>query len=59
MSEENVEVVRRVYAAFNRGDLGTVLEIPDPEIEFNSSDIFFDQPRTYPRKARVAGGVSP
>jgi ketosteroid isomerase-like protein len=47
MSQENVEVVRRTYAAFNDGDLETVLAIFDPDIEWNASDVFFDQPRTY------------
>jgi uncharacterized protein len=47
MSRENVEVVRRIYAAFNDGDLATVLAIFDPDIEWNASDVFFDQPRTY------------
>jgi ketosteroid isomerase-like protein len=47
MSQENVEIVRRAYAAFNDGDLGTVLAILDPDIEWNASDVFFDQPRTY------------
>jgi uncharacterized protein len=47
MSQESVEVLRRAYAAFNREDLGTVLEIFDSDIEWNASDVFFDQPRTY------------
>lgn len=47
MSQENVETMRRAYAAFNDGDIGTVLAIFDPDIEWNASDVFFDQPRTY------------
>jgi ketosteroid isomerase-like protein len=47
MSEEYVEIVRRAYTAFNDGDLETVFELFDPEIEWNASDVFFDQPRTY------------
>jgi ketosteroid isomerase-like protein len=47
MSEENVEVVRQAYEAFNDGQIGTVLDLLDPEIEWNASDVFFDQPRTY------------
>jgi ketosteroid isomerase-like protein len=47
MSQENVEIVRRAYEAFNASDLGTVLAILDPDIEWNASDVFFDQPRTY------------
>src|SRR6266550_1316442 len=53
MSQENVETARRVYAAFNDGDLGTVLAILDPDIEWNASDVFFDQPLTY--RGRRAG----
>jgi ketosteroid isomerase-like protein len=34
MSRENVEVVRRHYDAFNRGDLEGTLEPFDPNIEF-------------------------
>ena len=34
MSEENVEVVRRGYEAFARGDLDGVLEIMDPDVEW-------------------------
>jgi uncharacterized protein len=33
MSEENVEIVRRGYRAFAEGDLGTLLDFVDPEIE--------------------------
>ena len=47
MSQENVETVRRAYAAFSEGNLGPVLEAFDPDIEWNASDVFFDQPRTY------------
>ena len=34
MSEENVEVVRRIYEAVERGDADTVLALYDPEIEW-------------------------
>jgi len=34
MSEENVEVVRRAYEAFARGDLDGVLEAMDPDVEW-------------------------
>jgi ketosteroid isomerase-like protein len=33
MSEENVQVVKRGYAAFDRGDLDGVLELLDPELK--------------------------
>ena len=35
MSEENVEVVRRLFEAWNRGDFGDIAEFFDPEVEFN------------------------
>jgi ketosteroid isomerase-like protein len=34
MSQENVEIVREVAAAYNRGDLDAMLERYDPEVEF-------------------------
>jgi ketosteroid isomerase-like protein len=34
MSQENVEVVRRGYEAFNRGDFDAAMEVVHPEIEF-------------------------
>jgi ketosteroid isomerase-like protein len=34
MSQENIEVVRRGYEAYARGDLGELLEIMDPEVEW-------------------------
>jgi len=34
MSQENVEIVRRHYDAFNRGDLEGTLEPFDPKVEF-------------------------
>jgi ketosteroid isomerase-like protein len=35
MSQENVEIVRTMYEAFNRGDYSTALESIDPDIEVN------------------------
>jgi ketosteroid isomerase-like protein len=35
MSQENVEIVRRVYDAAARGDTATVLALYDPEVEFD------------------------
>jgi ketosteroid isomerase-like protein len=37
MSEENVEIVNRVFDAEARGDLETVIELYDPEIEWDNS----------------------
>jgi ketosteroid isomerase-like protein len=34
MSQENVEKVRAGFAAYNRGDLDTLMEMYDPEVEF-------------------------
>ena len=42
MSEENVEVVKRAYAAMDHGDIPTVLTLCDPEIEFDNSNAVFD-----------------
>jgi ketosteroid isomerase-like protein len=35
MSQENVEIVRRAIAAFNRGDLDSSLQLYDPDIEYH------------------------
>jgi ketosteroid isomerase-like protein len=35
MSEENVEIVRQLYNAIDRGDTATVLALYDPEIEWH------------------------
>jgi ketosteroid isomerase-like protein len=37
MSEENVELVKRAYEAFNPGDLEPDLEFIDPDVEFDVS----------------------
>ena len=37
MSEENLEVVRRLYDAINRGDSAVVLSLYDPEVEADFS----------------------
>jgi uncharacterized protein len=37
MSQENVEIVRRMYDAWNRHDLETSLALADPEIEYVNS----------------------
>jgi ketosteroid isomerase-like protein len=36
MSEENVEIVRRVFGAFNAGDRTAALSMCDPGIEYRS-----------------------
>ena len=35
MSQENIEILRRMFEAWNRGDLDAMGEFYDPEIEFN------------------------
>ena len=42
MSQENVELIQRAYAALNSGDIPTVLEFCDPEVEFDNSNAVFD-----------------
>jgi ketosteroid isomerase-like protein len=37
MSQENVEIVRRAWDAFERGDIQLAMEAFDPEIEFDVS----------------------
>ena len=36
MSQENVEVVRRVYELWNRGDLDAAVEMLDPHVVWNA-----------------------
>ena len=47
MSQENLEVARGAYEAFNAGDLEAVSASFDPDIRWQASDVFFDEPRTY------------
>ena len=39
MSEENVNIMRQGYDAFNRGDIDAVMGIMDPEIEWREPDV--------------------
>jgi uncharacterized protein len=39
MSEENVNILRQGYEAFNRGDIDTVMGIMDPHIEWQEPDV--------------------
>ena len=43
MSQENIEVIRGAYAAFNRRDLDAVLEAVDPDIEWHQITQFPDR----------------
>jgi hypothetical protein len=42
MSQENVEVIRRAAAAFERGDLEGMLRYHDPEIEWVTTGAFVE-----------------
>lgn len=42
MGTDNVEIVRRGFAAMSRGDVETVLADMDPEIEWSPTDDFVD-----------------
>ncbi len=39
MSEENVNIMRQGYDAFNRGDIEAVMGLLDPEIEWQEPDV--------------------
>ena len=43
MSQENVEVVSKIYEAFAAGDIESLLSRVDPEIEFDLSDRLPDE----------------
>ena len=42
MSQENVEAIKRAYAALNRGDMPTVLGLCDPDVVFDNTNAAFD-----------------
>jgi ketosteroid isomerase-like protein len=46
MSEENVQIVRKLFAAWNTGDRAQVLELVDPEIVIDATRRVFN-PTTY------------
>ena len=39
MSEENLNIMRQGYDAFNRADIDTVLVLMDPNIEWQEPDV--------------------
>ena len=47
MSQENVEALRRVFDAFNSGDLATALAFIDPEFDAEVPPEFSAEPDTY------------
>jgi uncharacterized protein len=50
MSEENVELAKRGYDAFNRGDIDGVLELCADDVEWNDVDLL-DTPAVRGREA--------
>jgi ketosteroid isomerase-like protein len=47
VSQDDIEISRGAYAAFNRGDLAGALERIDPEIEWRMSDQFTRETRVF------------
>ncbi len=47
MEIDNVEIVRRGYAAFEEGGVEAILKFLDPEIEWHMSAAFTHEPRVY------------
>ena len=47
MSQEDVEISRSFFDAYNRGDLEATLDLIAPEFEFLPSGLFVDTDRTY------------
>ena len=47
VSQQNVEVVRLVFDAYNRGDLQTTLDHVAPEFVFEPSGLFMDTQSVY------------
>jgi ketosteroid isomerase-like protein len=47
MSQENVEVVRRLYESWNRGDYSAALDSIDPDIQVDVADDRVDFAGTY------------
>jgi ketosteroid isomerase-like protein len=45
MSNENVELIRRAYDAYARGDLATMLEVVDPDLEWTYLDPSLEDPQ--------------
>ena len=50
MSEENVEIVRRVYDAFHRGDIEAALAYFDPDVVADASQARPDLPTGHGRE---------
>lgn len=58
MSEENRDVVRRIYKAFGQGDIATVIAAFDPEIEWWEAENFiYDDKNPYVGPNSVLEGI--
>lgn len=58
MSEENVNLVRRMYEAFGRGDIQTVMAALDPQVEWREAENFiYADGNPYVGHAAVLEGV--
>jgi ketosteroid isomerase-like protein len=44
MSNENVDLIRRAYQAYASGDLATMLELVDPDLEWTYLDPILEHP---------------
>ena len=47
METHDIELARKAYAAFNRGDVDAALQHLDPAIEWNMHEAFARAPRTF------------
>jgi len=54
MSNANVELVQSLYAAFGRGDVGTIVAGCTPDVDWHSGGRESDFPTFGPRKGRQA-----
>ncbi|MGH2955715.1 MAG: nuclear transport factor 2 family protein [Solirubrobacterales bacterium] len=58
MSEQNLEIARRAYAAYNAGGVEAILDFFDPEIEWRMWEEFAREPRVYQGHAGVREALS-
>jgi ketosteroid isomerase-like protein len=56
MSKENVEIVRRAYEAWNRGDGDVAIELLDPDVKWSLPPHFPDA-ETWHGRDRVVDGL--
>jgi ketosteroid isomerase-like protein len=45
MSQENVDLIRRAYEAYTKGDVSTMLGFVDPDLEWTYLDPSFEDPQ--------------